>query len=53
MADEDGRPVQLLCVKNLRYSLKRRLGVEDEAIGLSKARQLSRDRSQDQLEARR
>ncbi len=26
MADEADRPVQLLCVKNLRYSLKRRLG---------------------------
>src|SRR3954452_10159982 len=30
MADEADRPVQLLCVKNLRYSLKRRLGEEDE-----------------------
>ncbi len=32
LADADGRPVQLLCVKNLRASLKRRLGggeVED------------------------
>src|SRR5438874_4881812 len=35
MADADDRPVQLLCVKNLRYSLKRRLGGE-ETIGLSK-----------------
>lgn len=26
MADADGKPVQLLCVKNLRYSLERRLG---------------------------
>ena len=26
LADEHDRPVQLLCVKNLRYSLKRRLG---------------------------
>lgn len=26
MADKADRPVQLLCVKNLRYSLKRRLG---------------------------
>jgi hypothetical protein len=34
-ADESGQPVQLLCVKNLRYSLKRRLG-GDETIGLSK-----------------
>src|SRR5437868_3728816 len=33
MSDESGRPVQLLCVKNLRYSLKRRLGGEDEAAG--------------------
>lgn len=35
LADEDDRPVQLLCVKNLRYSLKRRLG-GDETIGPSK-----------------
>jgi excinuclease UvrABC nuclease subunit len=35
MADEADRPVQLLCVKNLRYSLKRRLG-EGENIGPSK-----------------
>jgi hypothetical protein len=28
LADEADRPVQLLCVKNLRYSLKRRLGTE-------------------------
>ncbi len=33
--DADDRPVQLLCVKNLRASLKRRLG-GDETIGLSK-----------------
>src|SRR5688572_1349243 len=26
LADVDDRPVQLLCVKNLRYSVKRRLG---------------------------
>ena len=32
----DDRPVQLLCVKNLRYSLKRRLGAEGETAGLSK-----------------
>ena len=31
-ADADGQPVQLLCVKNLRASLKRRLG-GDELIG--------------------
>lgn len=30
LADEADRPVQLLCVKNLRNSLKRRLGVEEE-----------------------
>lgn len=35
LADEADRPVQLLCVKNLRYSLKRRLG-GDETIGLSR-----------------
>jgi len=35
LADESGQPVQLLCVKNLRYSLKRRLG-GNEMIGLSK-----------------
>ncbi len=29
MSDEAHRPVQLLCVKNLRYSLKRRLGLEE------------------------
>lgn len=35
MTDADDRPVQLLCVKNLRYSLMRRLSV-GETIGLSK-----------------
>ena len=35
MADADDRPVQLLCVKNLRYSLERRLN-SDETIGPSK-----------------
>jgi excinuclease UvrABC nuclease subunit len=34
-ADADDRPVQLLCVKNLRYSLKRRLSGE-QTIVLSK-----------------
>ncbi len=34
-ADQAGAPIQLLCVKNLRQSLKRRLG-GDETIGLSK-----------------
>src|SRR3954465_2692538 len=29
LTDEADRPVQLLCVKNLRNSLKRRLGVEE------------------------
>ncbi|MGE5612546.1 MAG: hypothetical protein ACM359_25080 [Bacillota bacterium] len=33
--DEHDQPVQLLCVKNLRYSLKRRLGGE-EMVGVSK-----------------
>src|SRR5580704_11708912 len=32
LADENDQPVQLLCVKNLRYSLKRRLG-GNEMIG--------------------
>jgi excinuclease UvrABC nuclease subunit len=32
LADEHDQPVQLLCVKNLRYSLKRRLG-GDEMVG--------------------
>jgi excinuclease UvrABC nuclease subunit len=31
MADADDRPVQLLCVKNLRASLKRRLGQHEPA----------------------
>jgi excinuclease UvrABC nuclease subunit len=35
MADASDRPVQLLCVKNLRYSLKRRLG-NDALLGMSK-----------------
>ena len=30
MADDRGRPVQLLCVRNLRASLRRRLGESDE-----------------------
>jgi len=32
LADEHDQPIQLLCVKNLRYSLKRRLG-GDETVG--------------------
>jgi hypothetical protein len=32
VTDEKEQPIQLLCVKNLRYSLKRRLG-GDEAVG--------------------
>src|SRR4051794_21862001 len=36
MADADDRPVQLLCVKNLRMSLKRRLGPEEPDAGRSK-----------------
>jgi excinuclease UvrABC nuclease subunit len=35
MTDEADRPVQLLCVKNLRYSLKRRL-TEDPTAGPSR-----------------
>src|SRR4051794_18047688 len=35
LADAEDRPVQLLCVKNLRYSLKRRLGT-GEAAGPAK-----------------
>src|SRR5687768_5418462 len=35
MADGEHRPVQLLCVKNLRASLKRRLGGE-EMVGPSR-----------------
>jgi hypothetical protein len=35
LADADGKPIQLLCVKNLRASLRRRLGGE-ETIGLTK-----------------
>jgi excinuclease UvrABC nuclease subunit len=36
LADEQDRPVQLLCVKNLRSSLRRRLGVDEETTGPSK-----------------
>lgn len=36
LADAEGRPVQLLCVKNLRYSLRRRLGPEDVDAGPSR-----------------
>jgi hypothetical protein len=36
LADAEDRPVQLLCVKNLRYSLKRRLGSDEEAAGPSR-----------------
>src|SRR5687768_14876104 len=36
MCDGDDQPVQLLCVKNLRYSLERRLGVGEPDAGLSK-----------------
>jgi excinuclease ABC subunit C len=35
MTDADDRPVQLLCVKNLRYSLKRRLGGPGDEDGAS------------------
>ena len=33
LSDAEGRPVQLLCVKNLRYSLRRRLGRDDVDAG--------------------
>src|SRR6266545_2898472 len=36
LADERDQPVQLLCVKNLRYSLRRRLGEPDEGAPASK-----------------
>jgi hypothetical protein len=36
LSDADDRPVQLLCVKNLRYSLKRRLGPGEAAEGVSR-----------------
>ncbi|CAN5619050.1 hypothetical protein BH09PLA1_BH09PLA1_09030 [soil metagenome] len=36
MSDADARPVQLLCVKNLRYSLKRRLSGEEDATNFSR-----------------
>ncbi len=36
LATADDQPVQLLCVKNLRYSLERRLGVGDPEVGISK-----------------
>jgi excinuclease UvrABC nuclease subunit len=35
LTDADDQPIQLLCVKNLRYSLKRRLG-GDETVGPSR-----------------
>jgi excinuclease UvrABC nuclease subunit len=36
MADADDQPVQLLCVKNLRYSLERRLGTGEVDAGPSR-----------------
>ncbi len=36
LADEQDRPVQLLCVKNLRYSVKRRLGLGEPDAAPSK-----------------
>jgi excinuclease UvrABC nuclease subunit len=36
MCDAQNRPVQLLCVKNLRYSLKRRLGSDEPDAPRSK-----------------
>ena len=41
MCDGADRPVQLLCVKNLRYSLERRLGTAEADAGPSEARELS------------
>jgi hypothetical protein len=35
LSDEQGKPIQLLCVKNLRFSLKRRLG-GGEQVGPSR-----------------
>src|SRR5262245_50168649 len=42
LADENDNPVQLLCVKNLRYSLKRRLGfgIENEAGTVTSTRRV-------------
>jgi hypothetical protein len=50
-ADGDDQPVQLLCVKNLRASLKRRLG-GDEFARAEQARQLPPDRPARVLAAR-
>ncbi|HWE03244.1 MAG TPA: hypothetical protein VG326_12620 [Tepidisphaeraceae bacterium] len=36
LCDAADRPVQLLCVKNLRYSLRRRLGSDGEQGGVSR-----------------
>jgi excinuclease UvrABC nuclease subunit len=36
LADATGQPVQLLCVKNLRHSLKRRLGGDEQDVGPSR-----------------
>ena len=36
LADGEDKPVQLLCVKNLRYSLERRLGTADPLDGPTK-----------------
>jgi excinuclease UvrABC nuclease subunit len=36
LADADDQPVQLLCVRNLRASLKRRLGGEEDGAGPSR-----------------
>src|SRR5262245_934921 len=41
MSDQHDRPVQLLCVKNLRYSLKRRLGIEGELENASPSRRVN------------
>ena len=36
LSDDADRPVQLLCVKNLRYSVRRRLGVDELPAGPSR-----------------
>ncbi len=36
MSDAQGQPVQLLCVKNLRYSIRKRLAAEEQVAGPSR-----------------
>ena len=40
LADEHDRPVQLLCVRNLRASLKRRLGLGEDATATEPSRRV-------------